>query len=1309
MRFEEICSILESNPLEKLLHDSFLNKLKAYGVVPPGESLTDLCDAFDKYEFAQFLPKASFFVDCITDMKEHIEQYCTVYYKLLEDDRSRETFLHLLCARLFISAEEAGNAYTHYPSQYFLDDFFRFDAGEVMFDCGGYSGDTTLEFIQKCPDYKRIHLFEASHSVMERARRNLETLSADGSIIFHESAVGCVNRRVAFYDGKKLGDGHVQTMSAGEPTVPEERIDDFSDERVSTIKMDIEGYEYNALIGSAKVIQRDTPKMMICVYHHPEDLWKLPILIESINSQYKFYLRHVRKYQFYATVLYCVPTVADPSPKAEESESLRNFRLTELNRFCRVPTEEDEGAGFNGYYEYILNLTNRFSSLRQEYKDTVLQRDIRINEITETQKQELARICREAEEKQAAAIEETRREAENQRVAAVKAARQAAERKCQMDIAENAVQTEKIVVAAEEQALKTAKLYTQLTEALPEKISLVSQAIQDADAQTERKHVRKLLRFAGLGAAFRHVGLREKFRIIGVFFSRLFGGKAVVGYARFSPYYLIKNALNSARTALSGLQEKSAATESADKGFAPQSISVLPVPVCPPNADEAAVDKITCVPDVTQPKKNKRIAYFTNQIVDWNDGRPRFGGGERYLLNFANLLKEYGYEVDVFQPGFFSGKTEYYGLPVQIMKCGTAYSEFSIENAEAFYGISLDYDHVVYHLPEYSSMQMRKDALMICHGIWFDHNNYGGGIKFRQPHWMYLLMRAFNNPLRVVSVDTNSINVIRALFPHSAEKMTFVPNFVDVATFHPPVERRSNTRLHILFPRRSQVNRGSRILGDILARVPDTNVEFYWVGEGDAEDTQIILDIAKHDPRLHYEYATFDEMPDWYRKTDIAVIPTIASEGTSLSCLEAMASGCATIATNVGGLTDIVIDGLNGLCVDPTPAALAQAIRLLIADEPLRTRLQNDGRSYVQRFSLDCWKERWRGVLEEMKWIEKKDRRSPRICILTRNAIHGGVESLIAMEKEALKADVFVTGGLNNETQTCPFRYRYLRTYKELLTVLLDYDVALYHWIPDWAVQAVAVSGIFSMEFVHRVDTAECSKTVPNLVLSHSRYVLDSVRANTGRNRGLFVVPNGVNMERFKPVDNRSGKKTIGAVTSYFDTKGIDVLIHAWQKTAPSVRREYSLVLYGAGAERDRYQTMLREGDSIKLEGPTTTPEKVYDDLFLYVTAARVEGLPVSILEAMAANVPVLASDIAGHKVINQMAEAAGFDAPLQLFPSEDADALAKAMEAYLLQPYDVDTRPIVSSLFSGKAHCDGLQALVEKYYINGEPVGTEA
>ncbi len=53
---------------------------------------------------------------------------------------------------------------------------------------------------------------------------------------------------------------------------------------------------------------------------------------------------------------------------------------------------------------------------------------------------------------------------------------------------------------------------------------------------------------------------------------------------------------------------------------------------------------------VRAPHGRRRVAVLTNQLLDWEDRRPRYGGGERYAVTLANLMRELGLEVTFFQP-----------------------------------------------------------------------------------------------------------------------------------------------------------------------------------------------------------------------------------------------------------------------------------------------------------------------------------------------------------------------------------------------------------------------------------------------------------------------------------------------------------------------------------------------------------------------------------------------------------------------------------------------------------------------------------
>ncbi|MDD7177491.1 MAG: FkbM family methyltransferase, partial [Lachnospiraceae bacterium] len=63
-------------------------------------------------------------------------------------------------------------------------------------------------------------------------------------------------------------------------------------ETISLLKMDIEGAEYQALLGAKNHIQNDHPVLAISVYHSNEDLLRIPRLIHDICPDYRFYLRY---------------------------------------------------------------------------------------------------------------------------------------------------------------------------------------------------------------------------------------------------------------------------------------------------------------------------------------------------------------------------------------------------------------------------------------------------------------------------------------------------------------------------------------------------------------------------------------------------------------------------------------------------------------------------------------------------------------------------------------------------------------------------------------------------------------------------------------------------------------------------------------------------------------------------------------------------------------------------------------------------------------------------------------------------------
>ena len=363
------------------------------------------------------------------------------------------------------------------------------------------------------------------------------------------------------------------------------------------------------------------------------------------------------------------------------------------------------------------------------------------------------------------------------------------------------------------------------------------------------------------------------------------------------------------------------------------------------------------------------VAILTNRLLDRDTGTVQIGGAERYALAVARLLHDLGLAPAFYQGGGSFEVGDFYGFPVHPLPFGEAVSEFQVGIASEFHERTADADHVLYLMPNYGSGPMREDAVLISHGVWWDHDLWPH-LDMRSPAWQKQLERVFTQPRRVISVDANTADVVRAMFPAATGRIRHIPSAVDTTVFTPPAPRTAQVPL-VLFPRRAEAIRGAQLVGPVLDLVPDP-CRVAWVGGGSKHQVAGLRAVAKRDRRLTVRDAAFEQMPQEYAAADICVIPSVGSEGQSLSCLEAMASECAVVVTRVGGLHELVTDGVDGLVCDPTPESLATAIRRLVRDPALRARLGAAGRRTALRHSEEGWRAAWTRELLDLGWVDHR-------------------------------------------------------------------------------------------------------------------------------------------------------------------------------------------------------------------------------------------------------------------------------------------------------------------------------------------------
>lgn len=119
------------------------------------------------------------------DFKLNTKEYLKIY-DLLEDEDSKKHFEAIVNFRLSQDYDFIKNLSID-PSKQYFENFIDFKKIDTFFDCGGYRGESSLDFVTKNKNYKNIYLFEPFKESLEIAKENLAHLQ---NIKFFNVAVG---------------------------------------------------------------------------------------------------------------------------------------------------------------------------------------------------------------------------------------------------------------------------------------------------------------------------------------------------------------------------------------------------------------------------------------------------------------------------------------------------------------------------------------------------------------------------------------------------------------------------------------------------------------------------------------------------------------------------------------------------------------------------------------------------------------------------------------------------------------------------------------------------------------------------------------------------------------------------------------------------------------------------------------------------------------------------------------------------------------------------------------------------------------
>ncbi len=362
------------------------------------------------------------------------------------------------------------------------------------------------------------------------------------------------------------------------------------------------------------------------------------------------------------------------------------------------------------------------------------------------------------------------------------------------------------------------------------------------------------------------------------------------------------------------------------------------------------------------------IYIVYNKFYDFARNEITIGGIQTYISDLISIFMEMNYKVCVIQVGNEERNIEINGYTIRQYFIKARYRNEALAKRIKS-EIDEKKDLVVFATDSIAPFGVRfEKSIAIQHGISWDKPSQTprGILKglLSRMKATYRIAKSLQLIHSVICVDYNFQNWYRTQVDKVESNLVVIPNYSRISLEN---TKPSNV-INIIFARRLFWYRGTRVFVSAIKPVLDSrsNVQLTIAGSGDDEEWM-------REQLSEYENVKFityksEESLDIHKDKHIAVVPTVGSEGTSLSLLEAMSAGCAVIASDVGGMTNIVIDGYNGKLVSAGNVdALRLAIEQLIDNPEEREFLSKHGRETVRAaFSYEHWAEQWKTVVHNI-------------------------------------------------------------------------------------------------------------------------------------------------------------------------------------------------------------------------------------------------------------------------------------------------------------------------------------------------------
>ena len=255
----------------------------------------------DAGNFTVFINKAKVF-------KKYADDYVKLY-ESLKDYKSKYVLFAILNDFYNFDFVNLKNATEYCFKHYFDLNLIPKLKENVFVDVGAYVGDTVLDYVESYgkESFQKIYCYEICQENIDKMKINLKNFD---NIEIKRKAVSDKKGKLKFDLDNDISSNHISLD--GKIEVEGVALDEDIKEKISMVKMDIEGSEMKALAGMKEHIKNDTPILLISVYHNNTDLVEIPKYIRSLNGNYDYYLR------YYGGCVYATEIVLFALPKVKK-------------------------------------------------------------------------------------------------------------------------------------------------------------------------------------------------------------------------------------------------------------------------------------------------------------------------------------------------------------------------------------------------------------------------------------------------------------------------------------------------------------------------------------------------------------------------------------------------------------------------------------------------------------------------------------------------------------------------------------------------------------------------------------------------------------------------------------------------------------------------------------------------------------------------------------------------------------------------------------------------------------------------------